>query len=548
MRKKKEKNDFLSIAKQLDLSDQEVHGYYDYKFYHIPDGWKEELARRKKNFEKLDLVLKFSDDLKKMIRFGVPFEFRRSIWFQACQGLKFMLDFGSIWEDCLSIAEQYPYSQMENFDNKINIADYLSAGHRNVLQKFLHVLHVKNIKVAHAPLVPQIAATLLFYMEPSLAFTTIQAMIERSKEDSFYFTTTKDMFVAHCECVTHLARKHCPKVYNHAKSLNISLAQVAMALLPTFFVPFPTLPVAMTFFDSFTLEGRKVMVRLIVGLLREAESKLLNTNDIRSFISTVMKHMQSIVTPKMASGLIAESFGLSISLEGDIKSKEKKFLGDVATIISNFDKNLDLGTCYGSYTMPNQKRSAPFRIPETKQVIKDVTPAHVFGGLYLENQFFYFIRQYFPPSGRSFSVICTFRLSEHGSLLTNMLEKVKAHNMYVLVIKTERELFGAFLEKFPVPSYDENRASCSAGVFFTFSISNTQVYFASAKNARYITVARDMLSIGGPRPSICIDEDMRTCMSYDCETFDSPQLAENTFSRIIDVELYEASYHSLAKV
>ena len=73
--------------------------------------------------------------------------------------------------------------------------------------------------------------------------------------------------------------------------LGYSFSDLLQDFLPTLFRPCLPLRSALTIFDSFMIEGRKILTRVSIGLLKEAKNDLLLAKTPAEFKATVLSRL-----------------------------------------------------------------------------------------------------------------------------------------------------------------------------------------------------------------------------------------------------------------
>ena len=308
-----EPNEVISALK---LQSNDNFGIFDHSYADQTDIWESEEKSRNEYFENLpDFIPKFSDSIKKEIRLGIPSIHRRKLWFQETGGFKLYQELGTSfdWEAVKAKGNARPNTGTD-FGSTIDIANFLPDSEKAELVNFLHIIWVTNPQIICSPMIPTIATILLMYMEPPLAYLSLQAMINASRDDQhWYFTLDEKSFVASGEAIQEQVNRVIPEVYRKSLELGVSLSQFVVSLFPAFFLPFSTLPVALMFFDSFALEGRKVLLRFCIGLMLQERTKLLTSTSSSDFQQVILNAIRNITNPAKAKKLIRDSFNIFLS-------------------------------------------------------------------------------------------------------------------------------------------------------------------------------------------------------------------------------------------
>jgi len=567
------------VVDELDLTNPGSFGLFNHEMF-IPEGeWKQEIEERKIAFSSLPpFIDKVNNSVKKKMRNGIPPTYRRRIWFLASGGFDLYKETGNIYESALRNAKKRPITIDSNFGCCIDVLNFLPQSAGEKLRELLHVLWVNNPSITFAPLIPSVCAIMLLYLEPHLAYFSIQAMINRSYHDSWFFTHTRELFLGFVQAISDLALKHCPDVAKHANSLGLSLAEVCLTLFPTFFLPFSTLPVALTIFDSFVHEGRKILIRLCLGLFIEEKAILINSTTINEFYTVLISSIDNLSSPKKVQQLLKRSFKISLSREKHIVPIEKLaiknktgLLGDdffnatdhlsfiSPSSYSRRNSSESIGDSFSSQYFefgnrmafslnlsviekgPIEASPSTFDFPEfefNSSVLRSTVPT-VVNGMILTDSIYYTLRQYLPRFYRHHSPVCVFRLSLHGTTFSSFLSHVPDNGYFLLIIKTTNGTFGSTMSD--PPSFGKKGRYYGSASTFVFSVTDFKVYIAPENcNKCFISVTSDSMLIGGPKPALFIDDGFNYLRSDACETFNSPPfVSKPTGDKILDLEVYK---------
>lgn len=554
--------DNTSIINTFSLESKLSYGFYDHSSF-IPDNeWQNEENIRIENFKKLPVFIpKFTEKIKKLVRYGVPSTARRNFWFQASGGFDLYKSMSGKfnWEKTMTRAMQKPMTDASNFGSSIDILSFLPEADVKQLKTFLHIVWVSNPQIIFAPLIPTVSALLLMYLEPPLAYLTIKSMIDRSTGNgNWYFTIDQKCFYASTESISEQLKRFCSDIDKHATEIGASITKLVMSLFPTFFLPFSTLPAALTFFDSFVLEGRKVLLRFCIGIFSMNRQQLCQAKTPEQFYEIVVNSIRELNTPAKIKAVVKQSFVLFISREKHLLPTETAILQDEAPFSESVQFNayksypdfLDSSPNYNSGGIKSWRSSMStemkthfspnkiFNVEDAFDVMKILakhTPA-VIGGDLLVNSLFYRLREYLPPSCRCYSPILVYKLSNDGTMLQTLYEKTTKSKPHIMIIKSSTSCIGAFFDDSPRPGYKGNISN------FVFKCDDFAFYKPkSTPNSLYTSITTRTFMVGGPKAAIFFEDGMQWIISDPCETFESPALIENEENRerILDIEVYK---------
>jgi hypothetical protein len=412
-----------------------------------------------------------------------------------------------------------------------------------------------NPQILFAPMIPAISLFLLLFMEPPLAYLSLQAMINRNRKKGWYLATGHERFTASVFAIRDLAMKNCKKVIGHAEQLDVSISKLFFDCIPSFFLPKVTLPVALTIFDSFVTEGRKILARICCGLLFEAKDRLLDTKTKEGFDNVVGSQIENLQSVAVLQKVIQSSFKLSISRERHVERAESKFM-NLQIRTAQFLGGVENGYMSG---LPTTQRGTV--IPHIRPETATFYPAHlvrplirnqtfgsvgdartpgpeVIGGKLLDQILFRRLNPWFPIETRRYSAKLVYRMSVNGTSFVSFLEAGMVPGYYLLLVQTNKQTIGAFIPDALQPS---RKGYYGRASIFVFQCDDFAVYPAKAgSNERFLSVEDRDLMIGGPNPAIYLQDQFLRLGSGLCETFDSPSLTVGEDGdQILEVELYK---------
>lgn len=312
--------------------------------FELTGEWIEEENRRIEDCQNLKFKIKRTKQLKAIARTGLANSVRRRYWFILSGGYDLFCRVGDIYEFALEDSKNTPINDQSSFGVTFNYIDFVPPPMADILPTFLHALWYHNQTIEYSPLVPAIATMLLMYMEPNLAYLSLQAIINKSKESLFYLLLNKKQFYASIEAVEKLIIIRLPSVANHAQKLGIDFPQLIVSISPSFFIPFISYTVSLTFFDSFISEGRKVFFRFLLQILFDEKDNLVNTTDSSEFDRLIFNAIDRLNNPKVMNSFLKKAFKLKMKRKSHIEKFEKMSSGiaDATKLHLNFSQLQEL--------------------------------------------------------------------------------------------------------------------------------------------------------------------------------------------------------------
>ena len=554
------------IITSLNLLSDDVFGMGKVSF---ASEWKEEKQRREIQCKSIVFKPKRKHELKAVARTGLSNTVRRRWWFVLSGGFELYSRTGDIYESSVQVAQQMEKTENSFFGLSYPLLNFLPKNIADFLPEFLHTIYYFNRNIDFCPLIPVVSSMLLMYMEPELAYISMQSIINRSLESNFYFLTNKKQLFAQIKALEQLIKSRMPRVVARAQKLKISIGEVLMVLVPSFFIPFNSIPSSLTFFDSFLSEGRKVLFRFTLQLLIDVEINLLMASTSSTFISVLINGVEALSNPEQMGRFIQSAFKLKMKRKNHIEKIEKRFTS--SSISFSLPKNLEIENLllssnvgkneiiYNDYLdQANESSNDSLESKKTSEIVVDENHMrtlhakivqeslpHVNGeGRLLNEAMILLMKNEMSSIFSHYSADLAYKLSRDGALFLTLFQKCSLRCQYILMIETRNKVIGAFLSDPIHPSI--SRYYYGTGMTFVFDATNSNFYRLKYSNSQFIHVCHEAISIGGPSPAIYLDSDLKRVFSSECETFGSPSLTANeNGDMILDIEIYRftSPYH-----
>lgn len=554
-------------GEKFNLADHVVHGALPQFQFALTDEWIEEEMNRRKTFEQLgELPKTITNKFKTAARMGIPMHLRREAWLIASKGKELQDELGDVYENARNIAKrqnkQHTCQALEElFGGSIRLLKYLPESITPIAKEFLEVLWTMNKGIDYSPLIPTIAIILLLFMEPPLAYVTIQAMINRSHDDGWYFAVDRKSYHKSIIAIEKLVQKKVADVAKKAQEFGLNIALITLTLLPAFFLPFMPLPVALTIFDSYIFEGRKVLSRFVITIFKHNREKIAKCTSPEEFSKIILSEMDGLSNPTNLNGFLNECFKMYLTRRKHICDMERISSGEI-TKMSELNTEAAIITKIFENHIPQDVNPLSFPREDDSNFIQDiastVTPEEfrkyqaelakkyidtslpeVHGGRILTNSMLYEMREFMPAYYYHQSPELVFSLSKDGTSFSS-LSHVKTEKIpHILIIKTAKSIIGAFLSE-PPHEQEGSPKYFGAACTFVFQGGETATCYRHSQppNKNFIFVDKDTLMIGGPNPAILLSNGFETVQSLECDTFGSPVLLQEKIEKVIDIELF----------
>ena len=195
------------------------------------------------------------------------------------------------------------------------------GGGQRQLYKVLVNYSKYNKEVGYVQGMGFITALLLTYMDEERAFFMMHALMKKRELEGLYLPgfpdLNKKLFV-----LLNLEKKLIPKVYNSLKKFKVMPFSYASEWFLCLFsrnLQFSTL---VRIYDTFILEGYKIIYRFSLAFLKLKEQKILNCSGMDSAFKVIKKGMENLDID--IDELFKIAFGFSISKK-EIENYEKEY-------------------------------------------------------------------------------------------------------------------------------------------------------------------------------------------------------------------------------
>ncbi|NWX16453.1 TBC24 protein, partial [Aegotheles bennettii] len=359
--------------------------------------------------------------------------------------------------------------------------------------------------ITYSPILPSLVALLLHYSEDEAqCFENISRLIASNAPHTSYI---EQSFLAHqASCMTFgdLANKHCPAAHKLIASTSENVFEVYSEWLSWLFHDLP-FNYAIRVFDVYLLEGRKVLYRIALALLKQyrlsvtsAESEGTDIKaDLQAFVQNIAEHVT-------VDKLLERAFGIRLFSRKEIwllqMANRKALMERGITMVQSrqsFHLAVDIQNFSSSIVTAQEMRIIWSWIPERFSL--------------------------FPP-------LLLFSTSEDGCSLQRFYSCCEGYEPTVLLIKTaEGEVCGAFLSS----DWSERKKSGATSGFF--GTGECFVFTVRPETERYewVFIKKPELAKAVPRSRQCSPSPSPTSLlgssltghstSSNCLTVPTPQ-------------------------
>ncbi len=223
-----------------------------------------------------------TDQLRQLVRSGVPNELRGYIWLKTSGAQWSMLSRGAEYYRGLLDAHHTESSQaLEEIDKDVHRSfpehDYFQREEgQAALRHVLAAYSWHNPAVGYCQSMNIIAALLLLFVSEEEAFHMLTALVERVPD---YYVKEMIGSVVDLHVFDHLVHQHLPKIAAHLKRDGLDVQLIALPWFLCLFIGYVPLEVVLRILDVFFLEGPIVLFQLGLALLKVKEREILTKRD-----------------------------------------------------------------------------------------------------------------------------------------------------------------------------------------------------------------------------------------------------------------------------
>ena len=356
------------------------------------------------------------------------------------------------------------------------------------------------------------------------ALSIAWVMTERSRKDEWYFPLSRFRYAVFLMTFLDMIRKKNARLLKKMEQLDINPTAFVRDFFDNFFLLHLNYHEALIVMDSFLLEGSKVLYRVGLAVLKEAEGEMLGSSSRDEFSQALHAYLSShTVWHILKTGF---SLYLARSMFYSAHKKNEKALRDVR------DSSVDLGDV------------DPFYHPA-------IRPTSVI----LDTLAFDFIWAHLPPRFRIRDADRVYSATEDGYGLSRLLAKVaevlsdrrehveRSTEMACIIVVTtmKGDVFGGFTTE-PWHHYSSSKFF-GTGESLLFALKPSPMIYTwhSDNPSTYMFCTTNSLGMGSSEKGygLFLDESMQEGSTAGTDTFSSQPLASEANYEVANVELYE---------
>lgn len=227
------------------------------------------------------------EKFKKLVRKGIPNKFRSLIWSKLTGADKRSIENPTLFSEFIKLSEAIPEKTTRVIEADIprtfaNSKKNISNQIRHILQAFA-LLHPE---VGYCQALNFLAGIFAVVCGEELGFWNLVCVFEDYIPNDYYCNNMTG-FLTDLRLMVMLISERCPEIYQRAKLFNYQwMVIISDWLLTSFSNCFPT-PTVLRIWDSYFLEGPKIIFRVAIAFLRINKDELLAQKKIQDFQSAL---------------------------------------------------------------------------------------------------------------------------------------------------------------------------------------------------------------------------------------------------------------------
>eukprot|EP00466_Bigelowiella_natans_P021347 jgi/Bigna1/87487/estExt_fgenesh1_pg.C_210008 len=175
------------------------------------------------------------------------------------------------------------------------------------VERLLCMLQHIHPEVVYCPFLPDLCSILVLHVPEWEVYHMIDAMIERSKKDEWFFPLSGERFMCYVESFLLLMQVRNKILAKHIEKLGINMIHEVEVWFARLYVSFVSYDTVLRITDCFISEGAKMLFRIGLALLKLHEKELLACSSKHQFLKRFAKRMRMHTN---IDDVLAEAFSI----------------------------------------------------------------------------------------------------------------------------------------------------------------------------------------------------------------------------------------------
>mmetsp|Transcript_7232 Transcript_7232/g.13465 ORF Transcript_7232/g.13465 Transcript_7232/m.13465 type:complete len:901 (+) Transcript_7232:135-2837(+) len=160
------------------------------------------------------------------------------------------------------------------------------------VQRMLCILQHTHPDVVYCPFLPDLCSVLSLHLPQWEVYHLLDAMVERSKKDEWYFPLSGERFMCYVESFLLLMQLRMRPLAKHIEKLGVSMIEEVEVWFARMFVSFVPYDLVLRIVDCFLSEGAKMLFRTGLAVLKFHEKELMLCTSKNQFLNRFAKRMR----------------------------------------------------------------------------------------------------------------------------------------------------------------------------------------------------------------------------------------------------------------
>ncbi|KAJ6243961.1 mtor-associated protein meak7 [Anaeramoeba flamelloides] len=394
--------------------------------------------------------------MKKLIRKGIPEEYRARIWLLTTNGIERIENYSDGYERRLiklfGTGTPYP-TKFSDYPKFSGLHDYKYHHFHDTtpFERLMHVLENEYLdEVEYCLPIADIVSILFLYFNEREVYAIITEMMDQSKINQKYFPTNNFESNLFEETFIDLILMKRKKIAEKMSKISVNPLKFVSKWFSQYFVSVLPFQFVLRIFDSYFYEGTKVFYRIGLSILKMCQGKLIKAKNEKQFIGILNTFLQEL-TEKRFEKLMGITFNLYLSRVKHFDKFDQK----------NIDEKSDellLRQCL----FCNVQKSSVSRLSEIEVEGNSKI---------LTKKKFAMIHSHVPDIFQLFNLKLAFASWEHGYHLNSLYKQsLKAGNgPLLLIIRTRKPKWGVILGAFLTQNFKISKKFYGKGNSFVFT-------------------------------------------------------------------------------
>ena len=280
---------------------------------------------------------KDSATFKNLIRKGIPICSRPLIW-NALLNIEQKISKGNnFYQEALKLKEVIPENYVQAIEKDIpRTFKNCSLLNPRALSNVLYAFAAAHPDIYYCQSLNFIAAIFIIVLGEEPAYWALSTIVEDFLP-SDYYTTGMHGFRVDLKLFEIILSERVPEVFKHAQHLHHEWIFTASGWLLTLFSNSFPVTTVLRIWDSFLLEGPKIIYRVAIGFIRMHQDQFLAATKLSEFTSILQKTENRMIDQDL---LMKDSFSIVAFSRSHLVDKRQAALKFVDTGVEDKTKNL----------------------------------------------------------------------------------------------------------------------------------------------------------------------------------------------------------------